>query len=181
MTCCHQKSLRRYWNFSPLLRNAKHNLFVEDGKKSSVTATFWKKPQVNSFLNPHIWCFTGLTKVFSSAERISCMFISGNVTTEVLTGDFETKNFPKLPARIESPTIVMHNGTILLCGGRHNEEKCLQVDHGTWKEHSTLNKKRTLHSAVTTQTATFIFGGIYSRKTYEYLPKDSTKWLMGKT
>ena len=37
------------------------------------------------------------------------------------------------------------------------------------------------HSAVTTQAATFIFGGFYSRTTYEYLPKDSTKWLMGKT
>ena len=78
--------------------------------------------------------------------------------------------------------MVAHNGTIILCGGMGNLEKCLQLDNGTWKEHSTLNKKRTLHSAVTTQTATFIFGGDYSnRKTYEYLPKDSTKWLMGKT
>ena len=77
--------------------------------------------------------------------------------------------------------MVAHNGTILLCGGRNNEKKCLQLDHGTWKEHSTLNKKRTLHSIVTAQAATFIFGGFYSRTTYEYLPKDSTKWLMGKT
>ena len=77
--------------------------------------------------------------------------------------------------------MVAHNGKILLCGGNGNSDKCLQLDHGTWKEHSTLNKKRTLHSAVTTQTATFIFGGCYSNKTYEYLLKDSTTWLMGKT
>ena len=77
--------------------------------------------------------------------------------------------------------MVAHNGTILLCGGRNNEKKCLQLDHGTWKEHSTLNVERAWHSAVTTQTATFIFGGGKSRKTYEYLPKDSTKWLMGRT
>ena len=32
-----------------------------------------------------------------------------------------------------------------------------------------------------TQEATFIFGGRNSDKTYEYLPKDSTEWLMGKT
>ena len=38
-----------------------------------------------------------------------------------------------------------------------------------------------MHSAVTTQTATFLFGGLNSRTTYEYLPKDSTSWLMGKT
>ena len=78
--------------------------------------------------------------------------------------------------------MVEHNGTILLCGGFENEKKCLQLDHGTWKEHSTLNVRRAWHSAVTTYTATFIFGDEYlNMKTYEYLPKDSTKWLMGKT
>ena len=77
--------------------------------------------------------------------------------------------------------MVAHNGTMLLCGGWNNEKKCLKLDHGTWKEHSTLNVERTLHSAVTTQTATFIFGGDYSDKTYEYLPRDSSIWLMGKT
>ena len=35
---------------------------------------------------------------------------------------------------------------------------------------------------MTTQEVTFLFGGSFSnRKTYEYLPKDSTEWLMGKT
>ena len=77
--------------------------------------------------------------------------------------------------------MVAHNGTILLCGGFGNSNKCLKLDHGTWKEHSTLNVERVRHSVVTTQTATFIFGGIYSKTTYEYLPKDSTTWLMGKT
>ena len=47
-------------------------------------------------------------------------------------------------------------------------------------EHSILNMERWRHSAVTTQTATFIFGG-QSQRTYEYLPKDSTTWLLGKT
>ena len=76
--------------------------------------------------------------------------------------------------------MVAHNGTVLLCGGQGNSGKCLQLDHGIWKEHSTFNKKRVWHSAVTTQAATFVFGGIYSSKTYEYLPKDSTEWIMGK-
>ena len=76
--------------------------------------------------------------------------------------------------------MVTHNGTILLCGGFQNEKKCLQLYHGTWKEHSTLNVERVAHSAATTQAATFIFGGFFS-KTYEYLPNDSTEWIMGKT
>ena len=77
--------------------------------------------------------------------------------------------------------MAMHNGAILMCGGTSNLQKCLQLAHGTWKEHSTLNQLRYYHSAVTTQTATFIFGGSHSRETYEYLPKGSTTWRMGKT
>ena len=68
-----------------------------------------------------------------------------------------------------------------MCGGFRNKQKCLKLEHGTWKEHSTLNKERFWDSAVTTQTATFLFGGEDSRRTYEYLPQGSTTWLMGKT
>lgn len=77
--------------------------------------------------------------------------------------------------------MVLCNGTVLLCGGNNNERKCLQLDHGIWKEHSTLNERRIGHSPVKTHKATFIFGGFYSPTTYEYLPKGSTTWLMGKT
>ena len=55
--------------------------------------------------------------------------------------------------------------------------KCLQLDHGTWKEHSTLHQFRSLNSVVKTQTGIFVFGG----QTYKYLPKGSTTWLIGKT
>ena len=75
----------------------------------------------------------------------------------------------------------MHNETILMCGGFTNIKKCLQLDHGTWKKHSTLNSERVANSIVATQKATFIFGGSWSRKTYEYLPTDSTTWVMGET
>ena len=100
---------------------------------------------------------------------------------DFITGDVGVKQLSNLPKSICVSSMVAHNGKILLCGGNGNSDKCLQLDHGTWKEHSTLNEERVWHSAVTTQTATFVFGGDYSDKTYEYLPKDSTKWLMGKT
>ena len=89
--------------------------------------------------------------------------------------------FSNLPSQIVSPSMVMQSGTILLCGGLENLSNCLQLEKGNWKEHSTLNMRRIGHSAVTTQTATFVFGGYYSCMTYEYLPKDSNKWLIGKT
>ena len=115
--------------------------------------------------------------------RISGIIVAGGCgssAVDFLTGDLGIK-LPNLHKNVFGSSMVSHNGTILLCGGFGNEKKCLQMDHGTWKEHSTLNVERDWHSAVTTQTATFVFGGDYSDKTYEYLPKDSTKWLMGKT
>ena len=83
--------------------------------------------------------------------------------------------------------MVLHYGTVLICGGFEGgvwierKKKCLQLDQGTWKEHSTLNEKRLYHSTVTTPTATFVFGGRYSEFTFEYLPKDSTTWILGRT
>ena len=122
-------------------------------------------------------------------ERISGIIVVGGYgvslarisSVDFLAGDLGMKQLPTLPQHIECSSMVAHNGTILLCGGFSNSDNCLKLDHGTWKEHSTLNMERALHSAVATQVATFIFGGWYSEVTYEYLPTDSTEWLMGKT
>ena len=86
-----------------------------------------------------------------------------------------------LPRNIGVPSTILQNGNISLLGGAGNSWKCLQLDNGTWKVENVLNKQRFGHSGVKTQSATFLFGGIVSPKTYEYLPKDSTKWIKGKT
>ena len=123
--------------------------------------------------------------MFLSLGRISGIIVAGgnfSSNADFLTGDLGIKQVPKLPKEICSSSMVVHNGTIILCGGWGNSNKCLKLYQGTWKEHSSFNKKRALHSVVTTSTATFVFGGCFSNsKTYEYLPKNSTKWLMGKT
>ena len=123
------------------------------------------------------------------SERISGIIVAegcdvssfGSSRVDFLVGDQGMKQLPNLPQNINGSSMVAHDGTILLCGGKNNVKKCLQLDRGTWKDHSTLNEERVWHSVVTTQEATFIFGGGLSNKTYEYLPKDSTTWLMGKT
>ena len=117
-------------------------------------------------------------------ERISGIIVAGgkdSLVVHFLTGDSEMKQLPNLPRKIYGSSMFAQSGTILLCGGWGNVSKCLQMDHGTWKEHSTFNRRRAMHSAVSTQTATFVFGGYFSEKTYEYLPKDSTRWRKGKT
>ena len=122
--------------------------------------------------------------MFLSLGRISGIIIAGGYGSSVvdfLTGDLRIKQLPNLPDRIHGSSMVACFGTILLCGGSYNLRQCLQLDHGTWKEHSPLNEKRVWHSIVATQETTFIFGGSCSRTTYEYLPEDSITWLIGKT
>ena len=47
--------------------------------------------------------------------------------------------------------------------------------------HSILNRPRTCATAsVTINSETFVFGGSGKDKTYEYLPKESNDWIMGK-
>ena len=122
--------------------------------------------------------------MFLSLGRISGIIVAGGYgssAVDLLPGDLKIAQIPDLPKTINGSSMVEHFGTILLFGGLGNSDKCLQLDHGNWKNHSTFVRRRDWHSAVTTQAATFIFGGGYSNKTYEYIPKDSTKWLMGKT
>ena len=113
------------------------------------------------------------------------MIIAGGskAGVEVLTGDLGTKRLPNLPRKIDESSMVVHNGTILLCGGRENRQTCLQLNRSTWKNHSVLNMARAGHSTVTTKTATFLFGGggTFSRKTFEYLQNGSNTWLIGNT
>ena len=128
-------------------------------------------------------CFEFFEMLFLTG-RISGMIVAGGYESPVvdfLTGDLEIKQLPYLPQGIDGSSMVSHFGTILLCGGFGNEKNCLKFDNGTWKKHSTFDKERVWHSAVTTQSATFVFGGVDSYEIYEYLPKDSTKWLIGKT
>ena len=126
--------------------------------------------------------------MFSFLEKISCIIVAGGVGygvngshVEAIVENLGIIQLPILPKTIRYSSMVLHDGAILLCGGTKNGRKCLQLDHGTWKKHSTLNQNREDHSAVETQTATFLFGGTHSRETYEYLSKGSTQWLMGKT
>ena len=125
--------------------------------------------------------FDGSYFLFSFTERTSCIIVAGKggSSTEVL-GDLPKLKLPSLPESAHGSSMVLHNGTILFCGGRINPRQCFQLNQGTWKKHSTLGEKRYLSSAVSTQTATFLFGGTFSRTTYEYLPKDSTTWQEGK-
>ena len=128
--------------------------------------------------------------MLSILERTYCAVIAGasksnfgkSKTVEVFTEHPIKKHVPNLPPGIGWSAIFLHHGSILLCGTMGEQQKCYQLDHGKWKDHSTLNSIKMAYSVATTQTATFIFGrGFFPSLTYEYLEKESTTWQMGKT
>ena len=107
---------------------------------------------------------------------------NNNFSKEIITGRSsynQRLSIPEMPKQNHLGHLVMHNDTILLCGGKF-EQKCFQLTNGTWKYHSTLNEGRGLASIVSTNTTTFIFGGFFSQTTFEYLPKNSNTWILGK-
>ena len=128
------------------------------------------------------------------SERMSSILIAGGslhfsflLDVNLIPRNAKNMQIPKLPYKNGYFSMVVHDGAILLCGGtkkshpKNGELRCLQLDQGTWLEHSTLNHGRIYASAVATSKATFIFGGITNSATYEYLPKGSTTWELGTT
>ena len=111
---------------------------------------------------------------------------------------FKDIPIPELPYHIKGYSLVMHDSQILLCGGvleifhfSRKSRQCLTLIDGRWSKHSTLNMVRFQASIVSTNVATFAFGGTKNpfsfipndnyNDTYEYLPKNSATWKMGKT
>ena len=87
---------------------------------------------------------------------------------------------PNLPKPIHnSPSMFLHNETIMICGGSHNLKTCLKLKEGTWTEYNSLKEERNYASVVSTSTATFIFGGVSKDKTFEYLKKNASEWKLG--
>ena len=75
--------------------------------------------------------------------------------------------------------MVMHNNLILLCGLTTNLKDCFVLEKRSLSLHSTFNRGRYLAVPISTNSGTFIFGGLHDQTTFEYLPKDSTTWILG--
>ena len=87
---------------------------------------------------------------------------------------------PDLPQPIsQSPSMFLHNETIILCGGFNNLKTCLKLQEGTWTEYTSMKRERDKAAVVSTTTATFIFGGWRNKDTYEYLENNAFEWKLG--
>ena len=90
-------------------------------------------------------------------------------------------NIPSLPKGISGqPSLILTNdNNILLCGGNDNEHECLQLKEKLWVHHSDLVESRRYATAITMAKGTFIFGGLDSPTTWEWLPSGSSTWVQG--
>ena len=134
--------------------------------------------------------------VEEASMKVRCIIVAGGgldigKKVQIMFGDFKNIQLPDLNDRLSGSSMALHNGEILLFGGchefggyeSHKNQECYKLWKGFSSNlHSFLTDNgRCYSSAVTTEKATFLFGGCGpTRKTYEYLPKASTTWQNGR-
>ena len=79
-------------------------------------------------------------------------------TTELIPNKCTIPSLPKALGGFPSMFLTSENN-ILLCGGAHNDDECLEMKENNWMHHSDLIEKRRLATSVTMAKGTFIFGG----------------------
>ena len=93
----------------------------------------------------------------------------------------DSKILGKLRKVYPGASLGYHHGDVTLLGANPNRRDCLKVKETEyWKKYNMFLVKRTNHASVSTKKGLYVFGGIENCQSYEYLPKDSTTWLMGK-
>ena len=99
-------------------------------------------------------------------------------TTELIPNKCTIPSLPKALGDFPSLFLTSENN-ILLCGGTRNEYECLEMKVNNWIHHSDLIEKRGKATSVTMAKGTFIFGGVHSRNTWEWLPSGNSTWVQG--
>ena len=144
----------------------------------------WNKPNENVFFGK-----TNHFKNFSVSVKVGTMILAagrGNIADhsflEILAPNSRTTiQLPNLPYEDPSCSIFIHNGTLMICGGyrEDNPKKCYQLSNGIWTKFSDLNCNRFSTHVVSTNEATYLFGGNGASKTFEFLPKNGKTWKLG--
>ena len=107
-------------------------------------------------------------------------------TTEIIPKGrtCSSNSLPSLPTGISrQPSLVQTSEEeILLCGGNYyGRQKCLVLKDNQWKPHSNLKNSRRWASAVSMPLGIFLFGGDFSKTTWEWLSSETNQWQHGNT
>merc|ERR1712151_12364 len=96
---------------------------------------------------------------------------------------------PSLPGQfLTYPSLALTpDGVLLKCGGDeygqggYGSQKCYSLDvaSNVWTKHSSLTQPRFAAVAITLLSGTYIFGGVYSPTSSDYLPASKKFWQLG--
>ena len=89
---------------------------------------------------------------------------------------------PPLPnANSDHVLLLTPENLLLSCGGDAHPRACIFLDvaAATWNQHSSLTEQREGSVAITLPGGSFIFGGMQSPKSSDYLPANSQTWEKG--
>ena len=129
-----------------------------------------------------------ISRIFLSfSVKVRCIIVAGGYAGdgrnfEIIFGDFKNRQLPPLWDEFVNSSMALHDKEILLIGAAKSKREYYKLCKGFSRQnmHSLTNNDRYRSSAVTIETAIFVFGGYPSQTTYEYLPKGSTTWQRGK-
>ena len=117
-------------------------------------------------------------------------YVTGSVfeTTSEVVPSIANKNCrpPSMPLPTYwSPSLILTpNQEILLCGGKHHGNTCMEMKQNNWEIHSKLNEERNYAASVSMPNGVFIFGGTGSdglepKNSWEWLPRNTKVWRKG--
>ena len=111
------------------------------------------------------------------SEKVSTILIAGGSEynprkfLDVINDFPRNIQIPFSGLAASGPSLVKHDNSIIM--------ECFKLENGSLKHHSTLNFGGRRGTSIATNSVTFTFGGDYTDSSYEYLPKNSTTWILG--
>ena len=121
--------------------------------------------------------------LFFISEEHSVLVVGGYNGSNMKTAELIPNrcNIPSLPKGISwQPSLILTtDNNILLCGGTNNAKQCLELKENNWVHHSHLKRERRSAASIMTSKGIYMFGGLDSPKTWEWLPSGSSTWIIG--
>ena len=97
-----------------------------------------------------------------------------------MIGDSEEKLPPLPEASYAHSMVITNNNELMTLGGGYGDEKqCYKLENGKWQKQNPLTQPRRYALAITMSDGIYIFGGIDSPQTSDFLPNGQSKWQAG--
>ena len=127
-----------------------------------------------------------LTKFSNRILGKEALFFSGGfdgksgLTTLEVIGDSNVK-LPPLPEKNHAHSMVItNNNELMTLGGNYGDKKqCYKLVNGKWQKQNPLTQPRKYAVGITMADGIYVFGGLDSPLTSDFLPNGQSEWQAG--